>query len=770
MIINLLSRHSKAIAWSLYFLFCAEWLSAIPGPVAPLPLPARTYVLPFAPSPASKPAPAPATTKHAYGGGPGQPEMQAFQSVNANNMVDLFTGDFSYNIPLMDVGGYPLNISYRSGISMDQEASWVGLGWNINPGTITRNLSGLPDDFSGKDSIKKINSIKENKTIGVTAGGSGDVEVAGLPINATLGASLGVFHNNYKGWGLENGINATINSAQGSKGGLTGGLGLSAENNSQDGLTLTPSLSLELSQRNADDNASLTNSFSVALPYNSRSGLKGLQLSIGQRLTRTDLDNQSGNNSTSTSSSTFTSTISFASTAYTPTITMPLTTRQYSFTAKLGLAQYTFHPSVYLSGYISKQSIDPSDTLLALPAYGYLHYQDGAGNKSALLDFNREKELVYRENPVMPHIAVPLYTYDAFSITGEGTGGMFRAYRGDVGYIYDHLIRTKDFSDKASVDLGYSNLVHGGLDLNFTRAFTQNSAWTDQNSLGRVMGFKKDSGLFQAAYFRNPGEKSINSKKFYDGLGGDDVVTAKLYQAGTSSSVIQATNYLTLYRGKRPIADSLMTPQKAFKQERDKRTQVISYLNAQEADVAGLSKYIENYTPNVFTLATCSPAKENDEGDAIGLVGEYFTNKFLTGAPAYVKLYDTIGFKWDRNPPATPVQNFPSDFFSIRWTGRLKAPVTGRYVFHTTPDDGVRFWLNDSLLIQNYLPQTLGKDTVYLVAGEMYPLKMEYYENGGNAKIDLQWSYPGQSTYVNVPRHYLYPPAVDTFDVNGYLV
>jgi hypothetical protein len=83
-------------------------------------------------------------------------------------MVDLFSGDFSYNIPLMDVGGYPINIGYRSGISMDQEASWVGLGWNINPGTITRNLRGLPDDFNGSDSVKKTINIKENKTIGVT--------------------------------------------------------------------------------------------------------------------------------------------------------------------------------------------------------------------------------------------------------------------------------------------------------------------------------------------------------------------------------------------------------------------------------------------------------------------------------------------------------------------------------------------------------------------------------------------------------------------------
>src|ERR1017187_10370292 len=66
-------------------------------------------------------------------GGPSQPEVQSFESANTTQTVDPFTGDFVYNIPLMDVGGYPLNISYHSGITMDQEASMVGLGWNLNP-------------------------------------------------------------------------------------------------------------------------------------------------------------------------------------------------------------------------------------------------------------------------------------------------------------------------------------------------------------------------------------------------------------------------------------------------------------------------------------------------------------------------------------------------------------------------------------------------------------------------------------------------------------
>src|SRR6185436_20469580 len=79
--------------------------------------------------------------------GPTQPEVQSFAPAGMDNMVDKFTGDFSYNIPLFDVGGYPINLTYQSGITMDQEASWVGLGWNVNPGVLNRTLRGLPDDF-----------------------------------------------------------------------------------------------------------------------------------------------------------------------------------------------------------------------------------------------------------------------------------------------------------------------------------------------------------------------------------------------------------------------------------------------------------------------------------------------------------------------------------------------------------------------------------------------------------------------------------------------
>jgi len=93
---------------------------------------------------------------YAITGGPAQPEFTTFTPVGVSDMVDPFTGDFAYNIPLMDVGGYPINISYSSGIGMEQQASSVGLGWTLNAGgAVTRSMRGIPDDFNGTDVLMK---------------------------------------------------------------------------------------------------------------------------------------------------------------------------------------------------------------------------------------------------------------------------------------------------------------------------------------------------------------------------------------------------------------------------------------------------------------------------------------------------------------------------------------------------------------------------------------------------------------------------------------
>jgi len=83
--------------------------------------------------------------------GPNSPEAASFEPIDATDMVNLITGDFTYVLPVLNVpspeGGYPLALAYHAGIAMDQEASWAGLGWNLNAGAINRSVNGYPDDY-----------------------------------------------------------------------------------------------------------------------------------------------------------------------------------------------------------------------------------------------------------------------------------------------------------------------------------------------------------------------------------------------------------------------------------------------------------------------------------------------------------------------------------------------------------------------------------------------------------------------------------------------
>ena len=117
---------------------------------------------------------------YATNNGPNSFEAASFEPVDATDMVNLATGDMSYVLPMLNVpspeGGYPLSLSYHAGIAMEQEASWVGLGWALNPGAINRGVNGFPDDIkSGKETnfIYDIGGEETNKSIGLSVRDNG---------------------------------------------------------------------------------------------------------------------------------------------------------------------------------------------------------------------------------------------------------------------------------------------------------------------------------------------------------------------------------------------------------------------------------------------------------------------------------------------------------------------------------------------------------------------------------------------------------------------
>ena len=83
---------------------------------------------------------------------PQTPEAAAFVKYG-NIPVNMYTGTPNISVPLHTLQGrefsLPIALSYdASGIKVDQIATWVGLGWNLNAGgAITRQVQGIPDGY-----------------------------------------------------------------------------------------------------------------------------------------------------------------------------------------------------------------------------------------------------------------------------------------------------------------------------------------------------------------------------------------------------------------------------------------------------------------------------------------------------------------------------------------------------------------------------------------------------------------------------------------------
>ncbi len=123
-----------------------------------------------------------------------------------------------------------------------------------------------------------------------------------------------------------------------------------------------------------------------------------------------------------------------------------------------------------------------------------------------------------------------------------------------------------------------------------------------------------------------------------------------------------------------------------------------------------------------------------------GLKAEYFTNKNLQGTPK-VRIDENINFE-----PANqaPDPFLPKSPLSIRWSGKLVAPVSGTYTLGFATDDGCRLYLDGKKLIDSWHNRGVQTDsiTVDLVQGQSYQLTAEYFDDGAEATAKLYWRTP----------------------------
>lgn len=146
-----------------------------------------------------------------------------------------------------------------------------------------------------------------------------------------------------------------------------------------------------------------------------------------------------------------------------------------------------------------------------------------------------------------------------------------------------------------------------------------------------------------------------------------------------------------------------------------------------------------------------------------GLLGEYFNGTNFE-RKVTSRIDPEINFTWFG---VSPAPGMPFSDYSIRWTGRLLAPKTGKYVFSAKVDDGIRVWVGGKKVVDAWGLNDYGSysGATQLTANQYYDLKVEYFNAPNEGEVQLMWTLPSQEVTLpgafgpqpeKVPAKYFY--------------
>jgi len=126
----------------------------------------------------------------------------------------------------------------------------------------------------------------------------------------------------------------------------------------------------------------------------------------------------------------------------------------------------------------------------------------------------------------------------------------------------------------------------------------------------------------------------------------------------------------------------------------------------------------------------------------MGLRAEYFNNHDLKGEPALVRTDSQVNFDWGAMSAAPGI---PEDNFSVRWTGKLKAPESGKYTIGIAGNGGMRLVIDGQTVIEelaNRRTRSVNKEITF-EAGRSYDIRLEYFDNANQySAAKLNWAPP----------------------------
>lgn len=579
-------------------------------------------------------------------GGPSMPEVQSFKPHDAADLVDPFTGDFSYNIQLFDVGGYPVNLSYQSGAGLNDEASWVGLGWTLNPGAVNRHVRGLPDDFKG-DQIKKELSAKPMETIGF--GGELGLQIFGVETGSVgaegnLNLGLGIRYNNYNGWDVSASLGPELDASAGSFGLQLGG---DLELSSASGADVSGSLSINysLSEEAGESASAISSGLSLGgglgFSYNSRRGMEDVYFN-GQAIAATRGHVYSGHTRFGLAGN---FSLMGAKDIDVPSFTMPKVSSSVTFKGTLGGEINGTHINGEVHGYYNRDNFLQYATR---DAYGYLYTHEST-NSWNLHDAELEKNLPFQmDRAVLP---LTVYAYDLYQVNAQGLSGNFRPFRADQPVLSPARASSTASGTSDGFEIGLGAYAHGGYDYVLNNIQSEENRWEESNAFATALaGTTNDKTLTgERVYFKNVGEgNAMANPQGFERLGGFLPAAVKVENDRTTNQLVDASGQqITTMNSNTSLLRTNPEP----------RTLPLTYLNAEEANFAAVTREIEDYHPaslHAFGLRRFHPERRiGHRRDSLYRLPHHLSEirvtqssgaRYIFGLPAYQIVQESVSF------------------------------------------------------------------------------------------------------------------------------
>jgi beta-glucosidase len=174
-----------------------------------------------------------------------------------------------------------------------------------------------------------------------------------------------------------------------------------------------------------------------------------------------------------------------------------------------------------------------------------------------------------------------------------------------------------------------------------------------------------------------------------------------------------------------------VTPLEGIRRKAGPGAQVIY---AQGSDLAENMATPET-VPSSALFTSDAPDRKN------GLQAEYFNKG--NPQPLFTRIDPQIAFRWWDGAPRADMDG---DNFSVRWTGFLAPPATGKYQLGAIGMNSYEISLDGKPLVRadNVHESNYRYADVELQAGKLYPIRVEFHEKVNDADMRLVWAPPGR--------------------------